>query len=91
MLENSTQVFTIRNIGNKDLVINKFDITGTDSQSFKFVSGQNAPYIVKPGLTHTIELRFLPSVPVGRKSANLKIEHNASGSPNYIYITGTAY
>ncbi len=91
MLENSTQVFTIRNIGNKDLVINKFEITGTDNQSFVFIGGQNAPYIVKPSLTHTVEVRFLPTAPVGKKSANLKIEHNASGSPHYIYITGNAY
>ncbi|MCD4658292.1 MAG: choice-of-anchor D domain-containing protein [Planctomycetes bacterium] len=91
MLENSTKNFLIRNIGNKDLIVSKIELSGTDRKSFIFVSGHNAPYTIKPGLMHLIKVRFLPSAPVGGKSGSLKLEHNATSSPTFIYISGNAY
>ncbi|MBI2794471.1 MAG: choice-of-anchor D domain-containing protein [Ignavibacteria bacterium] len=72
--------FIIQNSGTADLELTSLELYGTDAVDFDFTSGKPGidPVIVSPSGTHTVGLRFSPSVEKALYSARVVITANAS-------------
>ena len=66
------QIFTLSNVGCTDLEVSSTTLSGTDAGDFTIVSGE-APFVVGPGGTQDILVRFAPSS-LSAKTAELLIE-----------------
>jgi ribosomal protein L30E len=80
--------FTITNAGNSTLHIDSLNIVGVDKILFTISNGVSAPLDLNPGDSKQVKIKFLPTS-IGSKSANIRIKHNAGGSPSIITFNGT--
>jgi HYDIN/CFA65/VesB family protein/Ig-like domain-containing protein/immunoglobulin I-set domain protein len=65
----------IVNTGDKDLMITRIVIAGTNADLFSIEAG-DAPFTVKPGEKHSISIKFMPD-DAGSKTAELSFESNS--------------
>ncbi|MCD4656803.1 MAG: putative Ig domain-containing protein, partial [Planctomycetes bacterium] len=79
--------FTVTNIGTEVLMLSDIDITGTDASEFTILPGSATPINIDPGNTHVISIQWDSVDPVSLKAAELKIIHNAEGSPCTVTLT----
>jgi hypothetical protein len=78
----------VRNDGSAPLLVVATDVSGANASSFDVTSGR-APFVVAPGSTHEIQIRFRPGT-VGSKSATLRIASDALRDPEvHVPLTGT--
>ena len=82
-----TAEFTVTNSGSGTLSLLSISIENDTEGNFSIISG-GAPADITIG-SHIIEVKFSP-ISIGSKSATLRIEHNATGSPCLITLTGEA-
>jgi sugar lactone lactonase YvrE len=80
----SEQTFMISNTGKAPLSVTRIGVEGKNFSEFK-VSPTSAT--VDTGASLTVTVRFTPASG-GLKSASVSIEHNATGSPSVISLTG---
>ncbi|GEM_PF-3246681 len=79
----------VSNVGNSSLILDSTVILGVNASQYVIMSG-HAPATIQPGGSHNIVLRFSPRAPNGSRMAQLKIVHNAPGSPSLITLNGEA-
>jgi hypothetical protein len=80
--------YTITNTGASTLHIDSLNIVGTDNTLFSISNSVIAPLDISPGGSKLVTIKFSPTSS-GLKSANIRIKHNASGSPTIVTFSGT--
>ncbi|NHN58954.1 M6 family metalloprotease domain-containing protein [Halorussus rarus] len=85
--ETATDAVTVTNDGYRDLNVTGVRIAGADAASFEISSGIGET-VLAPGESSALDVAFAPGERAGR-SATLVVEHNASGSPTEVPLTGT--
>jgi uncharacterized repeat protein (TIGR01451 family) len=87
-----TQSFQVRNVGGKDLVITKLELTGLNPGDFALANGSNgacqldAP--IAPGSACDVTVAFKPAA-LGSRAATVGIATNAGATAAHLYGTGT--
>ena len=76
---------TISNIGNADLTISGFSLSGTNASDFSVAPGQCGT--VAAGARRAIQIGFNPSTPL-QKQATLTISDNGLNNPHLVPLTG---
>jgi len=84
------RTYTIRNVGTTPLVINSITFGGSNPEDFSLVGAVPAP--IAPESNGTFTVRFSPQVVnlAGTRSAIIRINDNAVGSPHTATATGLA-
>jgi len=84
------RTYTIRNVGTRPLVINSITFGGSNPEDFSLVGAVPAP--IAPESNGTFTVRFSPQVvnTAGTRSAIIRINDNAVGSPHTATATGLA-
>jgi hypothetical protein len=80
------QPVTISNVGNADLTISGFSLSGTNAGDFSVAPGQCAT--VAAGTSCSIQVGFTPGSPL-LKQATLTIADNGLNNPHTLALTGT--
>jgi hypothetical protein len=80
------QPVTISNIGNADLTISGFSLSGLNASDFSVAAGQCAT--VAAGANCSIQVGFKPGAPLS-KQATLTISDNGLNNPHSLPLTGT--
>ncbi|WP_435177955.1 M6 family metalloprotease domain-containing protein [Halorussus sp. AFM4] len=83
----ATRSVTVTNDGYRDLNVTDSSVSGTDAASFE-IAADTGQAVLAPGESALINVSFSPSERTSR-SATLVVEHNASGSPTEVPLTGT--
>jgi len=86
---NTTKSVQIRNTGTAPLNVASTAITGPDATLFSITAGGGS-FVVQPGDSHAITLRFAPTDASGAKSASLTITSNDPDSPAEVPLSGMA-
>ncbi|HEY9188962.1 MAG TPA: choice-of-anchor D domain-containing protein [Ignavibacteria bacterium] len=79
-------IINISSIGNANVNLNSFILTGNDASSFSITPPQ-LPYVISAGSVYNLPVRFLPNS-IGVKNAILIINHDAESSPDTVLLTG---
>ena len=84
------RTYTIRNVGTRPLVINSITFGGSNPEDFSLVGAVPAP--IAPESNGTFTVRFSPQVvnTAGTRSAIIRINDNAVGSPHTATANGLA-
>jgi hypothetical protein len=84
------KLVTLSNTGNAALQVNSLSISGTNASDFALASGGScaAGGSVAAGSNCTVALSFTPAI-TSTRSASLTINHNATGSPTLVALSGT--
>lgn len=80
----SQKTVTVSNIGNTVLTISSAGLIGADAAQF---AATPISFSINPGGNQVITITFSP-VSIGGKSATLNINHNASGTPTPVALSG---
>jgi hypothetical protein len=73
-------LFTVRNDGEADLVINEIGLTGNDAATFQIQNDLCSGQTLAPSKTSTLEVVFSPTA-IGQKKADLSIGSNDEDTP----------
>ncbi|MGA9295064.1 MAG: choice-of-anchor D domain-containing protein, partial [Ignavibacteriaceae bacterium] len=84
----SSKTLTIKNNGSTALFINNLSISGVDKDDFSFLN-TTQPDTILPLAVKDVVVSFKSSA-TGSKTARLILTTNAIGSPDTIYLSGTA-
>jgi predicted RNA-binding protein with TRAM domain len=87
-LTSEIQSFTVTNTGGADLTVSSIPLTGTDMNQFS-VTATGLPWTITAGGNQTFNIVFSPTS-TGVKTANVSINHNATGSPTNVTLSGTS-
>lgn len=88
----AVNTLVITSTGDADLAITDTDLEGANSNQFAVVANScpsNANDGLEDGDTCELQIRFQPTV-TGTLTAQLEIEHNATGSPTIVQLRGEA-
>jgi hypothetical protein len=77
----------ITNIGNELLSISSIFVSGTDQTQFNLIGAIDLPWTIEPMGTSSFTVSFTP-VSAGIKTASISINHNATGSPHIVQLSG---
>ncbi|HEU0171698.1 MAG TPA: choice-of-anchor D domain-containing protein [Acidimicrobiales bacterium] len=88
--QTTTQDVTLTNAGTTGpLTISSTAISGPDAALFADRFDDDAPVVLGPGESTTVEVAFLPTA-TGTRSARLDVTHSGTGAPLEIPLSGTA-
>ena len=79
----------VSNVGGVPLTISSTQQDGPDHTSFFILSGK-APFILAPGESHAMLLRFAPTVS-GRTNGTIQFGYNGPGSPATVILFGEGF
>jgi len=83
---------TVTNCGTANLLINTATITGANATDFRIVSDVCSGGTLVPNANCTIGVVFNPGLTnIANRTASLQIPDNASGSPQSVTLSGTAF